>query len=143
LIDRKPRIRFYEGEEGLKEVYLDTLKYPDQPLWAWVTHEVFEVLDKDFTDYYIAKRVSKKILAYVIVPNSPKLKLYIADENKSLRRIKVDPSPTFNVEVEIDLYGNNKIFILAFKEKIGLIIESQKIFNTLKSIFDSHWERLG
>ncbi len=143
LIDKKPRIKFYEGVEGIKEVYLDTLKHPNQPLWAWVSDEIFDVLDQEFIDYYVPKRIKNKILAYVIAPNSPKLKQYITDSGKSLRLTKIDPSPTFNVEVEIDLYGNNKISILAFKEKIGLIIESRKIFTTLKSIFDSHWERLA
>jgi len=28
---------------------------------------------------------------------------------------------------------------MAYKEQIGLIIESEKIYNTLKSIFEMNW----
>lgn len=144
LIDKKPRIKFYEEVEGIKEIYMDTLKYPDQPLWAWVTDEVFDVLDKEFTDYYVAKRVESKIFAYVITPNTPILKnKYQPYDLKSLRKTKIDPAPTFSVEVEINLYGNDKIGIMAFGEKIGLIIESKKLYNTLKNIFDVHWKNLN
>lgn len=39
LLDKKPTIKFYEGDEGIKEVYKDTLNYPDQELLAWVSQE--------------------------------------------------------------------------------------------------------
>jgi hypothetical protein len=31
---------------------------------------------------------------------------------------------------------------MSFKEQLGLIIESEKIFNTLKSIFELNWRML-
>ncbi|HIP21630.1 MAG TPA: hypothetical protein EYG72_01610 [Candidatus Pacebacteria bacterium] len=34
LIDRKPKIRFFEGVEGLKNIYKDTLNYPDSEILA-------------------------------------------------------------------------------------------------------------
>jgi hypothetical protein len=37
------------------------------------------------------------------------------------------------------LYGKNKIGIVSFEEKIGLIVESEKIYGTLKSIFEINW----
>jgi len=143
LIDKKPKIKFYEGDEGLKEIYLDTLNYPEQPIWAWVTDDVFDVLDEDFLYYYLNTRVKKKIPAYVIVPDTPDIRKYRALDQKFLRRTKVDSSNGFSTKVEIDLYGQNKIGIMSFKEKIGFIVESQNLFDTLKSIFNSSWERLG
>lgn len=32
LIDRKPKIKFFEGEEGIKNIYRDTLNFPDSEL---------------------------------------------------------------------------------------------------------------
>lgn len=142
LIDKKPQIRFYEGVEGLKEVYLDTLQYPNQPLWAWVTTEDFlDVVGKEFADYYVPLRVKNKTLAYVIVPNSPSLKGYIEDSPKSLRKIKIDYNSSF--ATEIDLYGGSKIGFISFSEKVGLIVDSKKIYDTLKNIFDVHWNSLN
>jgi len=39
------------------------------------------------------------------------------------------------LDVSINLYGKNKIGVMFFEEGIGLIIESEKIFITLKSLF--------
>jgi sugar-specific transcriptional regulator TrmB len=142
LIDKKPKISFYEGEEGLKEVYMDTLKYPNQPLWAWVTDDIFDILGEDFAKYYIPKRVKNKIWAYVIAPDTKELREYKSKDVESLRQTRIVKSSTFLTEVEIDLYGDHKICILSFKEKIGLIIQSEKIFKTLKSIFDFQWNEL-
>jgi len=142
LIDKKPKIKYFEGEEGLKEIYLDTLNYPDRPLWAWVTGEIFQVLDDSFVQSYLDNRVKKEILAYVIAPKNKILEQYKSQDNKYLRQTRLETNPDYSIEVEIDLYGGNKIGIMAFKEKIGLIVESQKIYNTLKSIFDVSWNNL-
>ena len=67
LIDKKPRIKFFEGEEGLKKIYLDTLNYPEQPVWGWLANDVFtDYFDKEFVNYYVSKRVNNKIISYVI-----------------------------------------------------------------------------
>ncbi len=143
LIDKKPKITFYEGLEGIKDVYRDTLKYPDQEMLAWVSQDAFRVLDKEFIDYYIPKRVEKKIWVRVIAPDTPEIIDYKNRETKELRKTKLIDAQKYPIEVEIDLYGGNKIGVMAFKEKIGLIIESQKIFNTLKSIFEMYWDILS
>ena len=144
FIDKKPKIKFYEGEEGIKEIYLDTLNYPDRPLWAWVTEEIFGTnIGQDFVYYYLSQRVDRKIWAYVIAPDNDVIRKYKLDDQKYLRQTRIEPSKDFNVRVEIDLYGSDKIGIMAFGEQIGLIIESKKLFDTLKSIFDIHWNKLG
>jgi hypothetical protein len=59
-------------------------------------------------------------------------------DKKHLRKTKlINLSNIF--EVEINLYGNDKIAIMSFKEEFGLIIESKKIYNTLKVIFELQW----
>ena len=142
LIDKKPKIKYFDGEEGIKEIYLDTLNYPEKPLWAWVTSEIWQVIDDNFIQSYLNNRVKKGIWAYVIAPKNNVIENYKKLDNKYLRQTRLETSPDYSIEVEIDLYGGNKIGIMAFKEKIGLIIESQKIYNTLKSIFDVAWKNL-
>lgn len=142
LIDKKPRITFYEGLEGIKDVYRDTLKYPDQEMLAWVSQDAFHILDKEFISYYIPKRIEKKIWVRVIAPDTPEIKDYKSREVSELRKTKLINNQKYPIEVEIDLYGANKIGVMAFKEKIGLIVESQKMFNTLKSIFEMYWDML-
>ena len=35
LIDKKPEIRYFDGNEGIKEVYRDSLKYQNQEILTW------------------------------------------------------------------------------------------------------------
>lgn len=144
LIDKKPKIKYFEGLEGIKNIYKDTLNYPNQELLAWTPEEAATDFDEAFfDDYYLPQRIKKNIWVRGIWNDKPRIKKYIALNEKQLRKTKITPKESFiDLEVEINLYAKNKIAIMSFEEKIGLIIESQKIFNTLKSIFEMNWNSL-
>ncbi len=138
FIDKKPQIRFFEGQEGIKEVFKDTLKYPKQEIQAWFPR-VFE----SFIDsYYVPKRLEKKIWVRAIMPDSEKAKKFVLLDQQQLRKSKLISKDKFNMQIEISLYGKNKIAIISFDEEIALIIESQKIHESLKSIFEIMWENI-
>jgi len=140
LMDKKPKIRYFEGVEGIKNIYRDTLNYPDRELLAWVPEEAVTAFDKEFLDkYYLPKRIEKKIWVRAVAPNKEYMRKYKGIDEKSFRKTKLISMEDFTIEVEINLYGKNKIGIMSFGEKIGLIVESKKIYNTLKSIFEMNW----
>jgi sugar-specific transcriptional regulator TrmB len=141
LMEKKPKIRYFEGIEGIKDVYRDTLNYPDQELLAWVSEEAVIAFDEEFlNDYYLPKRINKKIWVRAIAPDKDYMQKYKGLDEKSLRKTKLVSMEKFPIEVEINLYGKHKIGIMLFSEKIGLIIESKKIYNTLKSVFEMNWQ---
>jgi len=143
-IEKKPRIRYFEGVEGIKEVYKDTLKYPDQELVAWVSPESHTSFDIDWLEnYYVPKRLEKKIWVRVIASDSAEIQEYKNRDEKSLRQTKIVPAVEFPFEVEINLYGKRCVAVMAFGEQMGLIIESQKIYKTLKSVFELSWKSLN
>lgn len=140
-IDRKPRIRYYEGLDGIKEVYKDVLRHPDMELLAWVPEEAVEKFDEQFlNEYYIPRRTEKKIWQRVIAPDMPSMRKYRDLDQQSLRRTRLIPAEKFPLDVEISLYGERKIAVMSFEEGMGMIIESKKLFTTLKSIFEMNWE---
>ena len=53
--------------------------------------------------------------------------------------MKIIKSDQFFFSAEINLYSKDKIAIIAHRENIALIIESKKIHDTLKSIFEIMW----
>lgn len=143
-IDKKPKIRFFEGVGGMKDVYFDTLQYHGQELLAWVPKESIDVFDVDYlTDYYVPMRLKNKIWVRAIAPDDTDMKWFKENDEKSLRKTKVVSNDKFPFRVEINLYGKNKIGIIAFEERIGLIIESEKIYTTLRSIFELNWSSLN
>jgi sugar-specific transcriptional regulator TrmB len=140
FIDKKPKIKFFEGFEGLKNVYMDTLNYPDQELLAWISEKYLESFDEKFLyDYYVPERVKRKIWVRALAPDDLRISRFKEEDEKSLRKTRLIPTVKFPFSVEINLYGKNKISIISFEEKIGLIIESEKIYGTLKSIFEINW----
>lgn len=143
FLETKPKIRYFEGDEGIKEVYRDTLNFPRQEMLAWVSEEAWNFDDREFLfEYYIPKRVAQKIWVRVIAPDLPRMHEYKQDDRKSLRKTRFVPASEFPLLVEIDLYGHNRIAVMAFAEKLGLIIESKKIYTTMKSIFEMNWKSL-
>ncbi len=139
-LKKKPKISYYEGLDGIKEVYKDTLKFEDQELLAWVAEEAVEEFDVQFLNtYYVPKRLEKKIWVRAIAPDLPYMQQYKGTDTTSLRTTKLVDAGQFPFDVEINLYGKTKIGIMSFEERFGLIIESEKIFKTLKSIFEMSW----
>jgi sugar-specific transcriptional regulator TrmB len=139
-LEKKPKIRYFEGEGGIKEVYKDTLRFHDQELLGWGSEKALENFDADFlNDYYVPARIKNKIFVRAIAPDNAVWQKYKVLDEKSLRKLKLIPKDKFPFEVEINLYGKKNIAIFSFQEKIALIIESEKIFITLKSIFELNW----
>jgi HTH-type transcriptional regulator, sugar sensing transcriptional regulator len=143
FIDKKPKIRYFEGIEGIKEAYRDTLNYPDRETLAWASPDAVKFFESDWLwKTYLPQRIEKKIWQRVIAPDNPEIRAFTAEDQKHLRRTKYIPKDKIPFEVEINLYGEQKIAIMSFEEKLSLIIESNKIYNTLKNIFEIMWEGL-
>ena len=144
FIDKKPKIRYFEGIEGIKEVYRDTLNYPKTETLAWVSADAVSYFDINWLwDFYVLKRAENKIWQRSIAPDVKYMENVKMHDQKHLRQTRLISPEKFPFEVEINLYGNNSIGIMSFKEQFGLIIESKKIYNTLKSIFEMNWNSLA
>lgn len=143
LIDKKPVIRYFEGTEGIRDVYRDTLNYSNQELLAWISEETVAHFDIDWLwNFYVLQRVKKKIWSRSIAPRVPYLENVKTFDQAHLRQTRLVSPKKFPFQVEINLYGNDRIGIMSFREQFGLIIESKKIYTTLKSIFEGHWKSL-
>jgi hypothetical protein len=141
LIDKKPKIRYFEGKESYKDVFGDVLKYPDQEKLA-TFNEKFWNYDNYFVDHFIPKRKEKKIWVRVLFQKNPELENIAKDEQEHFFQSKLVPSEKFKVEIEMVIYGDNKVGLVSYEEEIAIIIESQKIYDTQKSFFEVIWEMI-
>lgn len=140
LIDKKPVIRYFEGKEGIKEVFKETLQYPDSELVGWFPDQVYWLEKEYFTEVYMPARIKKKIWIKAMAPKTDfNIEMAKGDE-KQLKETRFIEDEDFNMKVEIILYGKNKINIISYKEEIGLIIESKDIHDSLKSLFKILWK---
>lgn len=140
-IDKKPSIQFFEGKEGIKELFKDILKYPHQEVLEWYSEAyVYDFEEEFFSRYFTPKRVANKIWVRAILPDNEVIQKLATQNKMQLRRTKLLDPKKYNIKIEINIYGGNKISIISFREEIGLIIESQKIHDSMKNIFELMWE---
>jgi sugar-specific transcriptional regulator TrmB len=141
-IDRKPSVRYFEGEDGIKEAYRETLAVPNQEIQSWFSASSSLGSESFQEKYYIPERQKKNIWIRAILPNSPELRPYLTKNNEQLRKSRLIDPAKYNLENEIILYSKNKTAILNYGDKLGVIIESPKIHDSIKQIFEIMWEML-
>ncbi len=140
---KKPKIRFYEGAIGIKEVYKDILCHPIEKIQAWAPENIIYELDKKFFDEYYTPRLrEQKMIIELIATDLPEFRRHKAENTVPTRKMKLVDSQQFPFSVEITLYGRDRLAILSYQDQLGLIIESEQITKTLKSIFKLQWQQL-
>jgi len=138
----KPKIRFYEGIDGLKEVYLDSLKYSGEIL-AIGGEETIQNLGHDWILSYIQKRIKKGIPVRAIAAKSDFVEReYTSKDQEQFRSSKVVDSKKYSFPIEINIYGHQRIFFVSTRDQMGIIIESSEIHQAMKSFFELLWDNL-
>ncbi len=135
-----PKIRYYEGIDGIKQVYEAILKEGvDYYRYGDIT-KIYDTLG-DFVDDYIERRNKLGIVAHAIMPYHKRSEeLYKRDESE-LRKSLYIPNDLFSIEGEVRIFGN-KVAILSLRQDspISIIIESEIVAKMFKSIFMLTWK---
>jgi len=144
LLDKKPRIRYFEGLPGIKEVFEDTLRYPEQEILTWFPYPYINLGEDYFWKHYLPERVEKKIWARAIVPDTTANRQFAQDmKDKAITKTRFVADKSFSgFDLEIKIYGQTKLGIISYAEDLGIIIESKKIYDGLRAIFEALWNSL-
>jgi len=136
-ISDRPKVRFYEGKQGLIDVYEDTLT-SHEPLRAYANFEdMHKALPEYFPSYYL-RRAKKGLNIRGVVPVTPAALERQRHNKEEAREMVFVPADKYYFSPEIDMY-DNKIMIASWKEKLGIIIESSEIADAMKKIFELAW----
>jgi sugar-specific transcriptional regulator TrmB len=136
-VDDRAQVKFYEGVQGLKDVYEDTLT-AKEPIRAFARLEDMYAAMGDYFPAYYKRRAGKNISARAITPRTPgAMERHRFDEEEK-RELAIVPESAFTITPEIDIY-DNKVMIASWKDKLGIIIESKEIAEGFKSIFELAW----
>lgn len=137
--EEKPAIRFYEGEEGIKSIYEDSLASETEIL-AWNNTANLEVYMAEYFHQYYKKRAGKGIFIKAIVNDMPTAHEYKKHDKELLREIRIVPKEMMNIVPECYVY-ENKVAFMSLREKIGVIIESRDIAEAMRKLYELAWER--
>ncbi|PLX21539.1 hypothetical protein C0584_02335 [Candidatus Parcubacteria bacterium] len=138
----KPKIRFLEGKDGLKQAYTNTLSFTGEII-GFAGDDVVKVLGDEWAESCLSRRVKKNISYRALLPATDSIREnYVPRNIKQLRQSKLISPKKYPFSIEINLYGKKHVALISAKEEIALLIEGAEIYNTLKSIFDLIWDLL-
>ncbi|MDD2758052.1 MAG: helix-turn-helix domain-containing protein [Patescibacteria group bacterium] len=136
----RPGVRFFEGEDGIKKVWWDTLAQ---------TGEVLTMGDVEFTihefsklnDLYLKERKAKKIIKRIISNDSAFNRNMTTDYDSELTKFKfLTAAPISFSSTLLQIYAGKISFTtLSSKSLIGVIIEDKIIYEMFRSLFEYLW----
>lgn len=136
-VGNRPKVKFYEGEAGLIEVYEDTLT-SKETIRAFATVDDMHNTLPDYFPKYYKRRAGKKIAIRAIIPKTEVGLERIKHDKKEMRTTYLIPKDKFYFSPEINIY-DNKVMIASWREKLGIIIESEEIADAMKKIYELSW----
>lgn len=133
-----PKVQFFEGEEGVRQAYEDTLENNSEKFLRDITgvEAVFTRLGKKWVDYYLEKRTRLGIRCTDLAPESDWARESKKDDEKYLRTTKFIPAEYY-FDAEFAVYGDKVgIFSYAKESPAAILVEDATIAHAMKQLFD-------
>lgn len=141
----QPKVHFFQGIEGIREIYEDTIRTTNQPIHAFGDFEYFfpEQRNKELYDWIwkYADRRAKKSIWYIGIANKSE-KSDKAFKLRARQKRKLKMLSGVYLPVEINIYGNKVAVISTYRDMVGVIIEDAPIAETLRNFHQAVWKFL-
>lgn len=141
---RKPNVRFYEGWEGVRRVYEDTLTAKGE-LLNFANSAAVRRFWPGYDEEYVTQRVARGIRLRGIAPDDETGRKVHGEDRSRLREIRLVPGKDFDFTNEINVY-DHKVAICSFDsglkgngDMFAVIIESKEVAETQRQIFEMAW----
>lgn len=141
---RSPKVRYFEGWEGVRHVYEDTLS-AETELLNFANSAAVRAFWPSYDDEYVTARVKRKIRLRGIAPDDEAGRQVHGEDAKRMREIRLIPAKDFDFTNEINIY-DHKVAICSFGSSsmqtgdiFGVIIESMEVAKTQRQIFEMAW----
>jgi HTH-type transcriptional regulator, sugar sensing transcriptional regulator len=136
----KPKVKFFEGKEGLKRAYQDIVDTGETNYGFSDYEKMFQAIEPDWLWQFPTKRVAKKIFFYCIAKNGPNGRAMRDKDKEHLRKTKL--TKDLKLDTEINVYGNKVSFHSFRRPYAAVIIEDRAIAESIKSIWQGWWNLL-
>jgi len=132
----RPKIRFFEGSEGINSLREDILKTKTKFLHQILPLDIIakNLSERKFQNEKVKKlyNISSKSIYY-----NKKGKIFPEKSGKAEYKFLAD-----KFETEIIIYGEKTAFINVKKKPIGIIIDDFSVSQTIKTFFEVLWKFL-
>jgi len=141
----QPKVRFFQGVEGIKEIYEETLRGTEKEIYAIGDFEHFFPKENnpelhEWVWNYCKRRAEKGIWYLGILNKSPTSDIAFKKRKAEKRKLKMLQG--VDLEVEINIYGNTVAVMSSSKDMVGLIVEDKPTADTLRNFHKAIWQML-
>jgi sugar-specific transcriptional regulator TrmB len=137
----KPKIRYFEGKEGLRQIYEEILKMETkEQFYFGSTKEMTDVLGREYLEDWVKRRIKANIVSHAIRIKSKEMPIKEWGAGKEfIRYLKFFPTDIKEDITNLIIFDNKVAIVSALAESYGLIIESKELATTLKYIWKIVW----
>lgn len=137
----KPRVYSYDGVEGVKRVYEDTL-IEQLPIRTFLqVVDIEPAIAHYLLHSYVPRRVRRRIHVKNLVSGTKRESEKILPDRGADRENRFVDRKLFPANIEVLIYGNKAAFISykAGGPAMGIVIESGEIAETMRSLHALAW----
>lgn len=138
----QPKIRFYEGKEGLKNIY-DEITKTSRKMYAIFNYDEFDtIFTEQENEQFVNNLKTAGGIAYVLLTATPKSKQIVPRQKfrQGVTKIKYLP---LDYKYSLDMLAvGNKTALISFKSLVGIIIEDQSIADSQKELIKYLWKTI-
>lgn len=134
-----PQVRYYKGAEEIQRLLSETL-VSNEFLAYFNPTTAYEVI-ADSIEYFIVEQAKKKMHIRELVVQSKKTKYYLDSIKNPNHKCKVLPKK-YNFFSDNIIFGNSIAFMSYLEEPIGVVIESEDIARTYRTVFEIMWNSI-
>lgn len=148
-IKNKPRVSYFEGADGVMEIYDDHISEKKKYEMVGFVNiaEIMRFLPPQKYKDYVRTKESLGITSRGILPDTTEDRAYentayAGAKKKILPDVRFIPQEEFPWKGDITIYSTNKVSIINFSERkvSGIIIESETIHKMMRMIFELAWK---
>lgn len=135
----KPRVRFYQGLDGIKLVLNDTLAARDKQLLGILSmRDLYEVPGRDWMEDLVRRRIAAGVLLRVIRSPAKDVPTIWPQSAGDLRDVRFAPSQ-FVFAMTSYIYDDKVALISSRRENFAMTIESEEFATMQRHLFEMFW----
>jgi len=137
----KPKVRLYEGVEGVRKAEMEILDSTKCEYYYFGSlKSIDSVVGADFLEKHVKERVRRGIWSNALRIKSLEVDLpFMVSDDKYMRRVRYISYPVLGEIVTMTI-SDTKVFITSSdKECYSLVVESPELVNLMKTVWHSCW----
>lgn len=138
--DNKPKVKYYEGAEGLLSIQEEYLKVKRKEILGISNMDNILKYQPKLDNQYIPRRIKKGIKGKLIYISKKPIESLKTDP-RQLRESRYVSYPEFPFEADLTIF-DNKISLESYKDSlVGIVVEDESIADSMRVLFNYLWNR--